>query len=267
MVARLGVGATGAAAIIFSVLLISSLLVFAASQERERLYQAADSEDALADYTSALMGAGGVDLLIEAEGPLASNVLPCPGAQGVAAGMVSTLSVLQQAGNVSVRVTAAAAPGSTQGDNLTMLAPFDGSVAGDLDLSLTMAASGGSTAAGAWIGKTEVHLAHLPVRLAGLSSDCQAAFEAVSQAISSTPLENCTSALEAPAIDRASRPWVAAAADDGFRSRVSFTVVPGSPCGVDLLVQVWQVGVRGPAGYFTVQVAESGAVSFARPAS
>ena len=262
MVARLGVGASAASAVIFSVLLVSSLVVFAASQNRAKLYLQSDAADSLSDRAAALMGAGGTNVLLEAQTLLGSGILGCPTAQEALDAALGRLSDTQRTDGLTVSVSVGPAGDAAAGDNLSLLAPFNGSLPGDVDVRLKMVASGRDSAAGVTLSKTELHLAHLPVRLGSLAGDCVSAFEAISRAISASPAPNCTAGAVAPLMDEASRGPASVAAKDGFGFGLACSVMAGATCTVEFQVSVLQSGVQGPGGPFAVRVQEGGSATF-----
>lgn len=267
MVVRVGIGATAAAAIIFTILLVSNVLVFAASQDREHLYSLSNAEDSLGGTSVALMGAGGMNILLEAQSALAGRTLGCQAARAEAATVIGNLSDLQHSGGVTVVSTARLAPEVSAGDNLSLLAPFNGSVAGELDISISLAATGESPSGEVSLGRSEVHLVHLPVELDRLSADCLGALEGTAFALSAEVPANCTSGAVDPLVQEASRSAAAAVSADGFGFGLAYTVIPGKDCGVGLRVRIQQTGIDGPGGPFTVQLEEEGLAFFGQPAS
>lgn len=266
MVVRIGIGATAAAAVVFSILLASNIIVVAASQDRERLYSVSDAEDSLGEGAVALTGAGAMNILLEAQAALAARPLDCQNAPGAAAAMVGNLSDLQEYGGLTVSSTARLAQGPGR-DNLTMAAPFAGSVPGEVDISVSMTASGSSLSGEVTFGKSEVHFFHLPVQLNRLSSDCVWALTGVLDALSAEAPSNCTRGAIGPLVLNASRRAEAAVAADGFAFTLSYALVPGGSCGVSLRVQVQQAGVEGPGGPFTVKLEGGGVAFFGQSAS
>lgn len=262
MVRRLGIAAASASAVIFSILLASNLLVFAASQGRERMYLQADSADSLADNAEALMGAGGTNVLMEAQAALASTPLDCHSASGAVASIIGGLSDSQRSGDLFVNVSSSPYGGGTVGDNLSMLAPFGGSVSGEVDISLAMVASGNDSAAGVSLARSEVHLAHLPVRLGSLVADCLAAVSSISRAISAAGPPNCTRDALAPLVEGAGDAAATAAAADGFSFGLTFSAAAGASCTVSFAVTLGQRGIQGPEGPFSIQVRAEDSVSF-----
>ena len=267
MVVRVGIGATAAAAVIFTILLISNALVYAASQDREHLYAVSNAEDSLGDTAAALMGAGGMNILVEAQSALAARTLDCQAARETGAAAIGSLSDSQHSGGVNLVSTARLAPEGSASDNLSSLTPFNGSVVGDLDISISMVATGSALSGEVSLAKSEVHLAHLPVELDRLSADCLRALEGIAYTLSTEAPANCTSGAVDPLVIEASRSAAAAVAADGFGFGLAYAVIPGGDCGVSLQVKVQQAGVQGPSGPFTVRLEEEGFAFFGQAAS
>lgn len=267
MVARVGVGATAAAAVIFSILLASNVLVFAASQDRERLYSVSDAEDSLSDSAQVLMGAGGINILSEAQAALEAIPLGCQTAGATVAALVGNLTDFQRFGGVAVASTARLAPEGSARDNLSVLGPFDGSVSGELDVEVSMSVAGSSPSGEVSIARSEAHLVHLPVELDRLSTDCLGALDGIVHTLSGEAPANCTSRAVAPLVVEASRSAAAEVTADGFVFGVAYTIVPAADCIVALKVQVLQPGIVGPGGPFKVRLEEEGLASFGQPTS
>ena len=267
MVSRSGIGATTASAVLFSILLASNLLVSAASQGREAHYMQADAEDSLGDRAAALLGAGGADILLETQGFLSSRALGCSDAWAAVAKALGAQSDVQRSDGLAVSVTAGVASGGAVKDNLSMLAPFDGSVPGDLNMALEAVVSGSDGAAGVSLEWQGVHLVHIPVRLQRLAADCEDAVGRISAAVASAPAPNCTYAGASPLMESASRGPAATAEADGFAFSLGFSVVPGLSCEVGFQVVLRQLGVQGMGGPFSVQAEEGGSASFGPPPS
>ena len=267
MVVRPGIGATTASAVIFSVLLISNLVVFVAAQGRESHYDQADVEDSLADEASVLMGAGATNILLRSAALLSSQVFSCQTAYADASRGAEGLTDAQSHGGLDERTTVVATVGIPSSDNLTMAAPFNGSLAGEFDLSLEITVSGGPTPDGVAFNRTEGHLVHLPVRLRSMASDCGLALAALSAAVAKDNGTDCTSEAVGPTVQGAIGGAEARASGDGFASTVDYTVAAGAACTVSFVVSVVQSGIDGPGGDFTVRLRGEGGSSFAPPAS
>lgn len=267
MVVRIGVGATAAAAVIFSILLVSDALVFAASQNRERLYLVSDAEDSLSDGAAVLMGAAGMNILLEAQGALAAGPLDCQTARGRTAAIVAGLSDFQDSGGITVASTARLVPDAFLSDNLSMVAPFNGSVLGGVDISISMVATGESLSGAVGISRSEVHLVHIPVDIDRLSNDCVGALGAVARDLSSEVPANCTGGAADPLALEAIRSAAARVSADGFAFGFAYSVVPGAECSVKLQLDISQTGIVGPGGPFTVRLVGEGVAFFGQAAS
>lgn len=267
MVKRRGIGATSASAVIFSVLLISNLALYVASQNREAMYRQSDAEDSLGDGEAAMAGASGADMLAHAQAFLGSETFDCPTAPVAVAAEVGALSDLQRVGNLTVSTSAEMAPGVQAGDNLSMLAPFNGSVSGDLDIALRVVATGEDRAAGVTLGKTETHLVHLPARLQAEYRDCTGAVVSLIDILSAALPYNCTATPVGPLVESASRASASAVAGDGFLFGLSYALTETIPCTVVFVVSVEQQDIQGPAGGFSVRMQEEGRASSGQQAS
>ena len=249
MVVRIGVGATAAAAVIFSILLVSDALVFAASQNRERLYLVSDAEDSLSDGAAVLMGAAGMNILLEAQGALAAGPLDCQTARGRTAAIVAGLSDFQDSGGITVASTARLVPDAFLSDNLSMVA------------------TGESLSGAVGISRSEVHLVHIPVDIDRLSNDCVGALGAVARDLSSEVPANCTGGAADPLALEAIRSAAARVSADGFAFGFAYSVVPGAECSVKLQLDISQTGIVGPGGPFTVRLVGVGVAFFGQAAS
>ena len=267
MVARVGVGASTASAIIFSVLLLSNMAVFIAAQGREANYARADAEDSLADEGAVLVGAGGKNLLLGAHWVLSSRAFDCATARASAELGVGSLSDLQSSGGVTARTTPEGAVDLTAPDNLSAVAPFDGSQRGEFDFALSTSVEGRDGATGVTYNRTEEHLVHLPVRLDEMSSLCADAVRSFSSAIEGSGGANCTSAAVAPAIEAVEQGISSDAASAGLLFGAGYSVAQGSSCTVSFVASVEQSGIEGPGGTFSVKMEEWGAASFSPRAS
>ena len=266
MVIHRGIGATSASAVVFTVILLSNLAVYLASQDRAQLYSQSNAEDSFGDLATALSGAGAINILLEVQSFLAANAFDCKNAMEAVSGSVGTMSDVQDAGTLTVHTSAQLTPTGPHQDNMSMLAPFDGFVQGDLDLSLSTIASGADQAMGVSYSKAEVHFAHLPVRLRAEQADCTEAVEGISNAIAEESEPNCTYSETSTLLQAASRIPAALAFRDGFTFGLTFSVTRTSPCTVGFVVSIAQVDIRGPGGRFSVGMLGPGTASFGKHA-
>ena len=256
MVARAGIGATTASALIFSIILVSNFAVYYASQSRERSYSQANEADLLFDSGAALEVAAATNLLVGVQRFLGSAPLPCSGAVGAAAERALALGGVSHAGNLTLAAAPRVAYSGIAQDNLSALAPFAGYHSGALDFAVQFRIVSAGSPAGVAYDRTETHFLNLPVRLADAADDCEALVGAVKSALGASAPPNCTSAALAPLIARAASGPEAAGTRDGFSVGASFGILGQDPCVVDFQASVIQSGIAGPAGRFDVRLVE-----------
>jgi hypothetical protein len=267
LVKRRGIGATSASAVIFSVILISNLALFVASQDRARLYSQADAEDSMADGAISLAGGEEAVLLLRAQTMLGSQTLDCSTARGTIANKLAGLSSVQVSGVLTVSLSASLGPSAYARDSIPMLAPFNGSLPGELDLSVQVTAAGNDHPAGVSFNRAEVHLVHLPVRMDTAVKDCLNAVQTIEREVPSIVPANCTARAVNPLMTEAELGPAGAASRDGFRFALGYAVAEGSQCSVSFRVSIVQPEIPGPGGTFTVQMQGEGSASFGRQES
>ncbi|MDG6937044.1 MAG: hypothetical protein JRN56_03215 [Nitrososphaerota archaeon] len=264
MVRRRAVGATMVAAVVFAALLVCDLAVYVAAQDRAVLYSEADASDAMHQRFLVLEAVEGADVLYGAGALLASSAFQCPSAASAIALDIGGLSGSQAAGGLGVSVRAGLGGAGYEVDNLTALAPFEGSVPGELDIVLHYAASG-TDGPGIDFTKSEVHYVHLGLRLQDAVSSCEAAAAAVAQALS-RPAGNCSSASLGAEVVGAIRSQARLASEEGFALSASYSVAAASACSVSYDLQLVQNDVRGISSTFAVRFYEQGVVTVSSPA-
>ncbi len=266
MVYHKGIGATSAAAVIFSIILVSNLTLYLASQDRESLYLHSDGEDSLADYASALAGSGVATLLTSEQSLVGSQVFGCSSAMGAIAAKTEALSEVLHSENLTVSVSARVATEGYLADNMSMIAPFNGSVPGDLNVEFIVDSKGSVDWGSVSYVKTEAHLAHLPVHLAGAVSACLESVRAIAESISSDSVTNCTESVAGPLVESASQGPASLVEGEGFEFGLGYAITKGVSCMVDFSVSLTEAGIPGPAGPFILRLQEEGSASFAQPA-
>lgn len=249
MVRRRGLGATLVAAAVFSVILVAGLSVYAAAQGREGLYSRADAEDSLSASFGVLESAEGVNLIMGVQGLVGSQPLWCPTALATIAQGVRSLVQLQSDGNLTVRSQAELIPATDVTDDFPPLRPYNGSVAGELDLALAINGSG-SSGSDVTLSRAETHYVHLGLHLDSAVRDCTNAVSAIQHALTESGLPNCTYSGAGAAVNDAVRGPASAAEADGFEFGVSYSVAAGQSCRVTFLVSLSQDGIQGPEGPF-----------------
>ena len=250
------------ASVMFSIILVAGLAVYAAAQGREGLYSAADAEDSLGDSFQVLAAAGGFNLLLGLQGFASSHLLGCSTALAALSQEASGLTDLQSAGGLTVSSSAKLVPGPDADAAVPGLSPYGGSVAGDLDVALTSTGAG-SAGPGVTFDRTETVFAHLPLRLVGAVQDCGALVNAIRDVLAGASAPNCTAAAVTTITEGAVRGPAAKAAADGFQVRVSYQVAQGGSCRVSYSVTLEEPGVQGPGGVFTARFEEGGTAPLA----
>ena len=245
------------ASVAFSVILLSGLAVYAAAQGNVALYSASDAETTLYSSYQVLSAAAGFDLLVALQGAVSSHVLGCGTARAALSHEASSLSDSQSGGGVSLRASVAVVSGATAEDNMTGLKGYDGGVAGYLDVAMTFTGSG-SEGADVSFDRSEVHYAHLPVRIYSAVKDCMDAAAAITKAIAGSPGLPCAPSSVGAAVEGAMRGPSEQASADGFALTVSYGVVRTGSCSATFSVYLEQEGIPGPAGNFTARLAEAG---------
>jgi hypothetical protein len=148
-------------------------------------------------------------------------------------------------------------------DNLSMLAPFDGSVPGFLDISVRAVEAGYDGVAGVSYNKNETHLAHLPVRLSAEIADCLNAVASLEAFAARTVVPNCTSTAVSQLMESAMQGPEANAAKDGFLFGLRWDLTGTNPCAAAFVASIKQAGIPGPGGTFDVRLQEEGSAIFA----
>ena len=267
MVKHVGIGATSAAAVIFAVILASNFALFFASQDRATMYSRSDSESSISDTAIALAGVGGANILVKEQTLLESQVWGCSTATTKIADETGSLSDDQIEGNLTVLVSAKLADGGSVVDNMSMVAPFNGLISGDLGISLQVLAKGSDSPEGVYFSKHEDHLVHLPVHLQSAIADCLEAVETTTSRVSESGVTNCTDSAVYPVMKAASATLASTARRDGFQAALDYSVERGAQCTVDFEVSLAQVGIQGPSGPFIMRMQEAGSATFGSPAS
>jgi hypothetical protein len=263
MVRRLGIGATSAAVVLFSVILVSDLAVFSSSQGRAAMYSQADTENLLGAEGSALTGIVAVNVLSQAQAILSRQAFNCPAAQHHMVSLMASLGDSERLGPLTVTASALVVSGAAAVDNLSMVHPFNGTVGGFLGLALRVSERTDGSLGGVVLTRDVMHLVHLPLSWDALVRDCLGALSQVADAISASSISNCTSEAVAPIMAEARARPASQAAIDGFGFRFSYSILAQSSCTVGFSVAVEQANVEGPGGNFSVLLEGAGVESFA----
>jgi hypothetical protein len=257
MVKRSGIGASAATAVIFSALLISNLTVFMAAQGRQRLYIQAGAEDSLSNNAHVLAAVGALGVLGRAQDFLGRSTLNCATAIEYTASQLASLTDIERKDRLTVMTSASWAPSLSVYDNMSMVKPFDGSVAGNIDILLKTRASGAYLSSEVTLDRTESHLVHLPVRLEAAASACVSGVEILRSSLENSRPSNCTDLAISPILYKASVIPSALAASAGFVFGMRYAIIYSWGCFVYFDVYIIQEGIEGPNGSFSVRMQQA----------
>ncbi len=257
MVKRSGIGASAATAVIFSALLISNLTVFMAAQGRQGLYIQAGAEDSLSNDEHIMAAVGAMGVLGRAQEFLGGSTLNCATAIDYTANELASLIDIERKDRLTVMTSASSAPSESVYDNMSMVKPFDGSVARDIDILLKTRASGAYLSSGVVLDRTESHLVHLPVRLEAAASACVFGAETLKSSLENSKPSNCTELAISPILSKASAILSAMAASEGFGLGIRYAIIHSWGCFVYFEVNITQGGIGGPLGSFSVRMQQA----------
>jgi hypothetical protein len=255
MVSRRGIGATVAALVVFSSVLVANYTLVSGAQQAASLASLADSEEAVAVSAQLLRGAAALRLLDQLQGALSSGLSCSNPAESISGTTYGPLALA--AGGLSETATAGPALGR-EGDNLSILGPFDGIGSGSFGLSVLTSVTGQPGNGAVSYDRTESHFVGIPADVQGPARSCLAAASAVAAKVSELGSSMCNGTLLASAIssvsDEVSHPG------PGLDGSLSYSV-EGPACSVGFTLTVSEPGVLGPEGPFAVTLEESGSVS------
>jgi hypothetical protein len=249
--------------VIFSVILMSNLFLFASSQNRTVFYSQSDASSLLADEAGVLTGAAATNILMEAQSVLSAGPLDCSTAAEQVANKLGSLNDTQRSGPLTVWVSALQVPGKDALDNLSMVRPFDGSLSDELSMSLHASAVSDRPIGGVMIDRIVSHLVHLPVRWASELRDCVDVVSSISASVSASKVSNCTANIVGPLMEAAGAGPSSLALADGFDLGYSYSISSQTPCTVSFGVRLEQTDIVGPSGTFSVLLAWKGVAAFA----
>ena len=252
MVQREGVGATITAAVLFSVLIFSSLVVFSTSANQEMLASEANEVGLLNDGAQISASVYGLRLLDQAQGLLGSRAWQCSTAMSSIREGISSFVSSDDEASGPIHGNATVIQGSDLVDDLPLERPFNGSMPGYFTIELDLKAS--ETGAGGVSYHASQHeLLSIPARLTSLISLCESSILVVKTAILN-PFAGCNESLLRAEVSDAVAPLVKEASSQGLRLSVSLSVNGGSRCSLWIVASVSQSGIQGPDGTFTLRV-------------
>jgi hypothetical protein len=244
-------------------LLVSSLGVEYSAEATARLSATAEAEHLLWDSAAVSIGNVAFHLLAVAQGTLSSRPWGCNDAVGEASRWLAGLEGSLREASLTVYETLSLAAPATYTDNLSIMAPFDGSPRGSLSFLLQVNASGSSNSSAVSFARHDEHLLSLPVHLAAAAAICLDSEGSISSTLNSSAVTNCTRDAILSSVEAASSEPQANAASAGMALDVAFAQVAKNSCSIDFTVLVSQHGIEGPGGPFTVTVESAGSATLA----
>ncbi len=252
MVQRTGVGATIAAATLFSILLFSSLILLSASANQEMLASEANEVGLLNDVAQISAATYGLHLLDQMQGLLGSRAWQCSSVMSSVPEAVSSFVGSDNQVQGSIQGNAMLEQGTRLVDDNPMDYPFNGSEPGYATIELNLQTS--ETGAGGVSYHAQQHeVLSLPALLSSSVSLCESAFPAVMAYLSNSATD-CEEKLMKPEVSDAVAPLEEEASSLGLRLTISSSLSKGPECLLRVTAAVSQGDVHGPEGTFTVRV-------------
>ncbi len=260
--ARKAVAATLASVVLLTVLVVADATVMSAQDNLASSAQTShlESRELLLDVS--LAGGVSLQVLAQVQGYLSANPAGCDSLPRYLRSIVASSSSSGEDSGIAyeANATAGEAPAtslqSTEGDNLTTVAPFAGGVPGALDLreSLSVEEVGGGGSVS--LEREETHTLNLPIEVDSASSLCALALGSLGAALSRSP---CNATLEQAAFDSVLPGLVADAA--ALRFTLTAGWGSGAACSTTYWVTLVEPGVAGATGSFDWTVRGFGTVA------
>ncbi|MDV3277422.1 MAG: hypothetical protein LYZ69_03015 [Nitrososphaerales archaeon] len=262
MAGRRAVGASLAAAVIFSSVLISNFILVSAERQKFEFTSIAAEERGLYDQAVVVKAAAITDLLDKMQDSLSSRTFQCSDATTAITLLASTEKVDVGWEGVFSSGKLSAAPQQTIQDDVLALAPFNGTAAGLADFEVRLSVDGKAPDSSVALGVNETHLVNLPIRLPALVSTCLQSVDVVLSGLEGIGGQLCNATIVESTITSIGSSLRSAAASSGFSLSISYSTVPGTACAASFTVLVSQYSIDGPEGPFTFSASESAEVQW-----
>ncbi len=249
---RKAIGASLAAAAIFSVILIANAALLSGSEEHEVLAAQGDAESYLAANSSALQATIALALLDGLQESLSARTLPCVNSSAYVEASVDGVPFNQSMSQVSGSGELEPGMNLTEADDFTALYPFNGWRGGDLNVLSDEVVTGGVEYFGVSLNVSQQYRLSLPVRLGRMSEICVDALAAAEAPLVQLSASGCNASAVGQAVDAVASEMRASAESYGLEASLGYTLEPLSRCSVVLLSEVNETGIQGPLGTFSV---------------
>ena len=254
MVQRRAIGATLAATLIFSTLILANLSLFAAATQRERLSLTVNSESLLSDTETVLGGTEGLRLLERLQSLLSTGPFRCSGAAQDLNGFTSSLSDTADQNGTYVEASLTPGDGLYEPDNFSILSPFNGSYPGAVDVDLTLRWSGMSPLKDVSYSGVQTHHLHLPVPLGPMITFCDVSAGRVGSLIEGETFASCEPSAIGPPLGALEDELQSQASARGLAFSLAYSVDNSHGCSVSFTCVVELLGAMGPDGAFNIRL-------------
>jgi hypothetical protein len=250
---RRAVGATLASIILFGSLVVSNWAVFESSQQKAQLYSLADAENSLYNEASILKWAAMINALDRFQSSIVTaSPLPCATAESALSSLATSSNVTSRDGAISAVLSASLGQDQSVAANDIALMPFDGAVAGDLNLILTANISAQGPGDAFEYSTTDVEPVHIPVHADKVVSMCLDAGRAIAATLSGLGQGICNFTTVSSSLSSLIASLKSAALHSGLVLSIVYHVSQGATdCGAGFYVDVEELAVPGPLGLFT----------------
>lgn len=256
MADRRAVGASLAASVIFSSILISNFVLVSAERQKFELTSIASEERGFYDQAVVVKAAAIVGLLDKMQEALSSRTFQCANATIAISLLASSEKSDVGWQGVSASAQLSAGPQQTISDDVLALAPFNGSVTGLANFEVRLSVVGKSPDSSVALGANESHLVNLPIRLPALVSTCLQSVGLVLSSLEGVGGQLCNATVVENTINPVASALESEAASSGFLLTISYALVPGPACAVSFTVFVLQDSIPGPDGPFSFSASE-----------
>jgi hypothetical protein len=257
--ARKAVAATLASVVLLTVLVVADATVMTAQDNLAASAQASSTESRELLLERSLAGRLSLDVLAQAQEYLSSTPAGCADLPQYLDSLAASNSTSGDDSGISYQANATARgvpETAATGDNLTVVAPFAGYVAGTLGLrevlSVREVGGGGSVT----LSRQETHALNLPIQAGSASSLCASAAGDLAAALSASP---CNATLEQDAFDAALPGLVDESSGLGFDLSAGWGYA--ATCSVAYWFTLVEPGVEGATGSFDWTVLGSGTIA------
>jgi hypothetical protein len=260
--ARKAVAATVASVLLFTALVVADSTIMVAQDNLASSALSAHIESRELVLSESLAGSASMEMLAQIQTYLASNPADCWSLPQYVASLTAAKSasgedwVIAYAFNGTAAAAQVGLLQGSQGDNLSMVAPFSGHLPGALDIqaniSIKEVGGGGSVS----LERHEFHLLNLPISPDSASSVCALALGSLAAALRTS----CNATSAQAAFNSVLPQLVVAAAARGFALTAGWGS-NGAACSATYWVTLVEPGVRGATGSFDWTVRGSGATA------